>query len=84
MASTFTPLRHRIFRYFWIVNVTSNIGTWMHVVAAAWLMTSLTSSPTLIAFLQTAMTLPVFFFSIPGGMIADASDLKKFLCITQV
>ncbi|MBX9577550.1 MAG: MFS transporter [Chthoniobacterales bacterium] len=83
MASTFTPLRHRTFRYFWIVNMTSNIGTWMHIVAAAWLMTSITSSPTLIALLQTALTLPVFFFSIPGGMLADIFSLKKFLCFTQ-
>lgn len=63
--------------------MTSNIGSWMHIVAAAWLMTSLTSSPTLIALLQTAMTLPVFFFSIPGGMLADIFSLKKFLCLTQ-
>ncbi|MBM3856627.1 MAG: MFS transporter [Verrucomicrobia bacterium] len=83
MPSTFTPLRHRIFRCFWIVNLTSNIGTWMHIVAAAWLMTSMTSSPTLIALLQTALTLPVFFFSIPGGMLADIFSLKKFLCFTQ-
>jgi predicted MFS family arabinose efflux permease len=55
----------------------------MHVVAAAWLMTSLTSSPTLIALLQTAMTLPVLFFSIPGGLLAALFPLKKFLCITQ-
>ncbi len=83
MPGTFTPLKHRVFRYFWIVNLTSNIGTWMHIVAAAWLMTSLTSSPTLIALLQTALTLPVFFFSIPGGMLADFFPLKKFLCFTQ-
>lgn len=63
--------------------MTSNIGTWMHIVAAAWLMTSMTSSPTLIALLQTALTLPVFFFSIPGGMLADIFSLKKFLCFTQ-
>lgn len=55
----------------------------MHIVAAAWLMTSMTSSPTLIALLQTALTLPVFFFSIPGGMLADIFSLKKFLCFTQ-
>jgi hypothetical protein len=71
MPSTFAPLRHRIFRYPWIVNVTSCIGTWMHVVAAAFLMTSLTSSATLTALLQKTMTLPVFFCSIPGVMLAD-------------
>ena len=83
LMATFTPLRHQTFRYFWIVNLTSNIGTWMHIVAAAWLMTSLTHSPTLIALLQTALTLPVFFFSILGGMLADIFSLKKFLCFTQ-
>lgn len=55
----------------------------MHTVGAGWLMTSLTNSLALIALVQTAMTLPVFIFSIPSGIWADAADLPKFLCITQ-
>ena len=37
-------LMHRpLFRALWIASLTSSIGTWMHEVGAAWLMTSLTS-----------------------------------------
>lgn len=84
MPDTFAPLHYRLFRYFWIVNLISTIGTWMHIVAAAWLMRSLTNSPLFIALLQTALTLPVFFFSLPGGILADLFSLKKFLCFTQL
>ena len=36
----------------WLASIASNIGSWMHLVAAAWLMTSLTSSAALVALLQ--------------------------------
>jgi hypothetical protein len=38
----------------WTASVASNIGTWMQSVGAAWLMTSLTPSPLLVALMQTA------------------------------
>jgi len=39
--SAWSPLRRPLFRGLWIADVTSNIGTWMHDSAAAWLMTLL-------------------------------------------
>ncbi|PYM16516.1 MAG: MFS transporter, partial [Verrucomicrobia bacterium] len=60
-ASAWSPLRHPVFRALWLATIVSNIGTWMQNVGAAWLMTSLTPSSVMVALVQTATSLPVFF-----------------------
>src|SRR5438034_11357609 len=74
VASAWSPLRQPLFRALWIATVVSNLGTWMHNVGAAWLMTSLTLSPTLVALVQAATSLPVFLVALPAGGLADAAD----------
>lgn len=49
----------------------ANTCMWMNEVAAAWLMTSLTTSPVMVALVQTALTLPVFMLGLPSGALAD-------------
>src|SRR5829696_1848700 len=82
-ASPWSPLRQAVFRAVWIAAITSNIGTWMQSVGAAWLMTSLTPSPLLVALMQTATSLPVFLVGLPAGAIADIVDRRKLLLVTQ-
>ncbi|MGD1092103.1 MAG: MFS transporter [Bryobacteraceae bacterium] len=77
------PLRHPFFRAMWIASVASNIGTWMHTVAAGWLMTMLALSPLLVALVQTATTLPVFLIGLPAGAIADLVNRRRLLIFTQ-
>lgn len=77
------PLRHPTFRWIWAMTVVSNIGTWMQNVGAAWLMTELTASHTLIALLQTASSLPVVLLSIPAGALADILDRRRYLLAVQ-
>jgi MFS family permease len=67
----------------WIAAITSNIGTWMQSVGAAWLMTSLTPSPLLVALMQTAASLPVFLLGLPAGALADVVDRRKLLLVTE-
>jgi MFS family permease len=67
----------------WIASVVSNIGTWMHTVAAGWLMTTMAASPLLVALVQTATTLPVFLLSLPSGAVADLVDRRRLLIFTQ-
>ena len=55
----------------------------MNEVAAAWLMTSLTTSPVMVALVQTAATMPVFLFGLPSGALADILDRRRFLVVTQ-
>ena len=61
-----------------LVWLVSNVCMWMNDVAAAWLMTSLTTSPTLIALVQTASSLPVFLLGIPSGALADILDRRLY------
>jgi MFS family permease len=81
--SLWSPLRQPIFRSLWIASAVSTIGTWMHDVGAAWLMTSLSPSPFLIALMQAASSLPFFLLALPAGAIADVVDRRKLLLITQ-
>src|SRR5260221_2524878 len=81
--SLWSPLQRAVFRSVWIALVASNIGTWMQSVGAAWLMTSLTPSPLLVALMQTATSLPVFLVGLPAGTLADVVDRRKLLLVTQ-
>jgi len=77
------PLAVPIFRAVWIAAIFSNAGTLMHQVGAAWLMTSMTSSPVLIGLLQTAATLPMFLVGLPAGVLADFVPRRTMLLWTQ-
>src|SRR5262245_7509383 len=78
-----SPLRRPVFRSIWTASVASNIGTWMQSVGAAWLMTSLTASPLLVALMQTATSLPIFLVGLPAGALADVVDRRKLLLTTE-
>ncbi|HEY9634656.1 MAG TPA: MFS transporter [Coleofasciculaceae cyanobacterium] len=82
-SSTWTPLRQPVFRALWIASAVSSIGTWMHDVGAAWLMTSLSPSPFLVALMQAASSLPFFLLALPAGAIADVIDRRRMLLFTQ-
>jgi MFS family permease len=82
-ASAWQPLRSPTFRMLWLVWLASNTCMWMNDVAAAWVMTSLTTSPMLIALVQTASSLPVFLLGLPSGALADILDRRRYFMVTQ-
>jgi len=81
--SAWALLRRPLFRALWIASLTSSIGTWMHELGAAWLMTSLTLSPVMVALMQTAASLPIVLLVLPAGAIADMIDRRRMLLFTQ-
>ncbi len=78
------PLKIAAFRNLWVANIVSNVGTLMQSVGAAWLMTSLTSSTTLVGLVQTASTLPVFLVGFLAGVLADTVERKRLLFWSQL
>jgi MFS family permease len=79
-----SPLKHNVFRTLWLVWLVANICMWMNDVAAAWTMTSLTTSATLIALVQTASSLPVLLLGVPSGALADILNRKHYFVFTQI
>jgi hypothetical protein len=82
-GSPWEPLRFRVFRMLWLAALVSNIGSWMQLVAAAWLMTSLTASAAMVALLQTASAGPSFVFALPAGALADVLDRRRLVIVSQ-
>ncbi len=75
------PLREPTFRMIWVASLLSNFGQLIQGVGAAWEMTRLTSSATMVALVQTAMMLPLMLVAVPAGAIADMFDRRKVALI---
>ena len=83
VSSGFAPLSIPLFRDRWIASTISSVGTWMQDTAGTWLMTVLTTSPLLIALMQTAASLPVLLLGLLAGATADIFDRRKLLIFWQ-
>ena len=81
--SPWGPIKRPVFRMLWSVWLTANICMWMNDVAAAWMMTSMTSTPLWVALVQSASTLPVFLLGLPSGALADILDRRRYFIVTQ-
>ena len=82
--SQWAPFRRRAFRALWVANLFSAIGTWIHQVGAAWLMTDLSPTPVLVSLVQAASGLAMFMFVLPAGVLADVLDRRRVLLASQV
>ncbi|WP_338421478.1 MFS transporter [Paracoccus salsus] len=83
-STALAPFRHRDFRMLWSVTLVSNFGGLVQAVGAAWLMTQLTDSATLIALVQASNTLPIMLLAIASGALADILDRKALLLSAQI
>lgn len=84
VPAALAPLSDRTFRGLWLAWLAANLTMWMNDVAAAWLMTSLTTSPVMVALVSTASTLPVFLLGLPSGALADIVDRRRWFAATQL
>ena len=67
----------------WIGACTSSIGTWMQNLAQSWLVLSISNSPFLLGLDAFLGGIPIFLFSLVGGVIADRMDRRKLLLASQ-
>jgi len=79
----FPALHYRDFRYFILGQLISLSGTWMQSVAQGWLVYSLTKSPFYLGVVAAAGSLPILFFSLLGGIVADRFMKRNLLLVTQ-
>jgi len=84
LRRVFKAFHYRDFRILWIGACTSTIGTWMQEVAQNWLVLSLTNSPFLLGLDQFLGDIPIFLFSLWGGVLADRIDRRYILIGSQV
>ncbi len=67
----------------WFGACTSSIGTWMQIVAQGWLIYRLSHSAFLLALDQFLGGIPIFLFSLIGGVMADRTERRKILLGSQ-
>jgi MFS family permease len=62
----------------------SNLGSVIQITAAAWLMTELTTSKTLIAMVQSAAAVPIMLLAMVAGATADIYDKRSQMIISLI
>ncbi|MFA7249368.1 MAG: MFS transporter [Dehalococcoidia bacterium] len=82
--STFESLSVRDYRLLWLGQVSTSMGQWMDQVTRGWLMFQLTGSAADLGFVTAARGLPLLFFGVIAGALADRSGRKAQLVIAQV
>jgi MFS family permease len=75
--------KHRNFRYFWIGQTVSLIGTWMHLVAKGWLALELSNSAFIVGLVSAASSFPVLAFSLLAGVLVDRTSKVRLVMIGQ-
>src|SRR5580692_8358502 len=83
IGRVFKAFQYRDFRLMWIGACTSSIGTWMQIVAQGWLIYRLSHSAFLLALDQFLGGIPIFLFSLIGGVIADRVERRRILLGSQ-
>jgi predicted MFS family arabinose efflux permease len=83
LRKVFKAFQYRDFRLMWFGACTSSIGTWMQIVAQGWLIYRLSHSAFLLALDQFLAGIPIFLLSLIGGVVADRTERRKILLISQ-
>jgi MFS family permease len=73
----------RTFRWYWIAQWPTLLGTWMQVVALGFLVYDRTHSSTAVAAVAAADGLPAVLLSLAGGLLADRLPRRRILLVTQ-
>src|SRR5512141_2672304 len=80
---TFSALRYRNFRLFFLGQLVSLTGTWMQNTAQSWLVYELTGSRLLLGVVAAVGSAPMLVFSLWGGSIADRQPKRTIILWTQ-
>jgi MFS family permease len=84
--SPFVALQHRNFRLLWTGQLISFSGSHMQTAALLWhvsLLVPAAQRPIALGMVGLVRLMPIIFFSIAGGTLADASDRRRVMLFTQ-
>lgn len=79
----FAAFKSKNFKYFWLGQCISLIGTWLQNTALSWLALTLTKSAFLVGLFNAVQFTPQLFLSLFAGAVADHFPKKKLLILTQ-
>jgi MFS family permease len=82
-AGTFAALAHPNYRLWFIGQMVSLFGTWMQSAAQGYLVFQLTGSPAYLGYVGFAAGIPVWLFTLFGGVLADRLPRRRLLILTQ-
>jgi MFS family permease len=77
-------LKHRGFFLLWLGQLISIAGSQMQIWALFWHIRTMTHHPIALGGVGLARILPVIFFSLVGGAVADSYNRRKILFVTQI
>ena len=76
-------MRHRNFALYFGGLTVSQVGDWMETTTTSWLLYRITADPILLGLAGGIRALSIVLFGLLGGAIADRTDRKRLLFITQ-
>ncbi|MHC1551841.1 MFS transporter [Phyllobacterium sp. K27] len=81
--SPLAPFKNDTFRNIWIASLSSNFGSLIQSVGAAWMMTTISSSVGMVALVQASTALPIMLFSLVSGALADNFNRRRVMLVAQ-
>lgn len=81
---TFESLQFRDYRLLWLGQGGTSMGQWMDQVARSWLIYQLTGSALQLGAVSAMRAIPMLFFGMVAGVVADRHGRKAQLIISQV
>ena len=81
--NTFSSLKVRNYRLYYMGQVISTSGTFMQLIAQSWLVLKLTDSGTALGLVTALQYLPILFLGPLGGLVADRFPKRTILYLTQ-
>ena len=82
-SDTFSSLRSKNFRRFWIGQCISVMGTWIQRTTQTWLVYQMTKSAFLVGLLAAAQFVPIMALTLVAGTLIDRYPKRRILLITQ-
>ncbi len=83
ITRVFRAFRYRDFRLVWSGACISSVGTWMQKLAQSWLVLEISGSPFWLGLDAFLGDIPIFLFSLVGGVAADRIDRRRILIAGQ-